>query len=145
MRIFRSPHRVQGFRDTCTSCIFQKIINILFLCFRKGHANYLSQKALEMDPEVWVCCSGLLSCSFWKVTGLDCPGLHCSEGNNTAHPLTPTSPLSLPLTPKSLVDLPFAGSGACPSSLQLIFFFPSVWTGFDPDSSLPRAPSQKIF
>lgn len=34
-RIFRSPHRVQGFRDTCTSCISQKIINILFLCFRK--------------------------------------------------------------------------------------------------------------
>lgn len=34
-RIFRSPHRVQGFRDTCSSCISQKIINILFLCFRK--------------------------------------------------------------------------------------------------------------
>lgn len=36
----------------------------------KGHAEHLSQSALGMDPVVWVCCSGLLSCSFWRVTNL---------------------------------------------------------------------------
>lgn len=62
--------------------------------------------------------------------------------------LTRASLFALPALappPNCLIDPPSWTVRPCLSSPQLIFFFPSVWTRFDPESSLPRAPSKKNF